>query len=214
VSLLVAAREGVDLMPQLGYRPVNKYLPPRARRASEGDVPAVPKDEALDASQLNPLLRWLDRALSADMHPAFSVIFFTTASGAGFGLFAWLGLLALCNRLPGPTAAWAALLAGALFAIVGLCSSVLHLGKADARLARLQPMAKFLALARGRRRAGDFPAGDRAGHRHPAIALRALRGRAGAAIHTGEIPFTRARPCASPAPACCCYRSRRSPARR
>ena len=31
---------------------------------AEGDVPAVPKDEALDASQLNPLLRWLDRALS------------------------------------------------------------------------------------------------------------------------------------------------------
>jgi hypothetical protein len=64
VSLLVAAREGRDLMPELGYKPVNKYLPPRPRRASEGAVPALPKEEALDASQLNPLLRWLDRALS------------------------------------------------------------------------------------------------------------------------------------------------------
>jgi Fe-S-cluster-containing dehydrogenase component len=64
ISLLVAAREGRDLMPELGYKPVNKYLPPRPRRASEGAVPALPKEEALDASQLNPLLRWLDRALS------------------------------------------------------------------------------------------------------------------------------------------------------
>jgi len=68
VSLLVAAREGVALMPQLGYAPVNRYLPPRPRRASEGDVPAdaiaAPAAEALDAAQLNPLLRWLDRALS------------------------------------------------------------------------------------------------------------------------------------------------------
>jgi hypothetical protein len=34
------------------------------------------------------------------MHPAFSVIFFTTASGAGFGLLAWFGLLALAGGLP------------------------------------------------------------------------------------------------------------------
>ncbi|HVM83539.1 MAG TPA: 4Fe-4S dicluster domain-containing protein, partial [Candidatus Binatia bacterium] len=30
VSLLVEERGGYDLMPELGYRPVNKYLPPRA----------------------------------------------------------------------------------------------------------------------------------------------------------------------------------------
>ncbi len=71
VSLLVAERGGVDLMPSLGYAPVNKYLPQRARRAAEGDVPADPMptathahDAALDPAQLNPLLRWLDRALS------------------------------------------------------------------------------------------------------------------------------------------------------
>ncbi len=66
VSLLVAARGGRDLMPELGYRPVNKYLPPRPRRTREGDVPAdaAPPVEALDAAAINPLLRWLDRALS------------------------------------------------------------------------------------------------------------------------------------------------------
>jgi Fe-S-cluster-containing dehydrogenase component len=69
ISLLVAAREGRDLMPELGYRPVNKYLPPRPRRAAEGEAPASGAGagaaaEALDTTQLNPLLRWLDRALS------------------------------------------------------------------------------------------------------------------------------------------------------
>ena len=32
VSELVATRGGKDLMPELGYRPVNKYLPPRRNR--------------------------------------------------------------------------------------------------------------------------------------------------------------------------------------
>src|ERR1043165_2231998 len=32
VSKLVAAREGYDLMPEMGYKQVNKYLPPRPRR--------------------------------------------------------------------------------------------------------------------------------------------------------------------------------------
>ena len=32
VSKLVAEREGYDLLPQLGYKPVNKYLPPRDKK--------------------------------------------------------------------------------------------------------------------------------------------------------------------------------------
>jgi DMSO reductase anchor subunit len=63
------------------------------------------------------------------MHPAFSVIFFTTASGAGFGLFAWLGFLALADQLPGRLPAGLALVVGAVFAIAGLFSSVAHLGQ-------------------------------------------------------------------------------------
>src|SRR5690606_39474784 len=41
VSKLVARREGVALMPELGYRPVNRYLPPRPRRAGEEVEPAT-----------------------------------------------------------------------------------------------------------------------------------------------------------------------------
>ena len=58
VSQLVAAREGFDLMPEQGTKPVNKYLPPRE------------KDRATAAPALEPVgeadgfLGWLDRALS------------------------------------------------------------------------------------------------------------------------------------------------------
>jgi Fe-S-cluster-containing dehydrogenase component len=64
VSKLVAEREGVDLLPQLGYRPTNKYLPPRARRAGPATAPEAVAEEALDRAALPPVLRWLDRVLS------------------------------------------------------------------------------------------------------------------------------------------------------
>src|SRR3546814_11401316 len=38
ISKLVASRGGIDLMPQLGYQPTNKYLPPRPRRAGGADL--------------------------------------------------------------------------------------------------------------------------------------------------------------------------------
>ncbi|MEO8161257.1 MAG: DmsC/YnfH family molybdoenzyme membrane anchor subunit [Arenimonas sp.] len=63
------------------------------------------------------------------MHPAFSVIFFTSISGAGFGLMAWLGWLAALDQLPSRAAAIVALVLGAVLAAAGLCSSLLHLGK-------------------------------------------------------------------------------------
>ena len=34
------------------------------------------------------------------MHPAYSVILFTTASGAGYGLLFWLGLLRAFDLVP------------------------------------------------------------------------------------------------------------------
>ncbi|GGZ70136.1 hypothetical protein GCM10008101_25480 [Lysobacter xinjiangensis] len=61
VSKLVAERGGVDLMAELGYKPTNKYLPPRPRRAAPAT--AAPA-EALDTAVLPPVLRWLDRVLS------------------------------------------------------------------------------------------------------------------------------------------------------
>ncbi|HEY4560367.1 MAG TPA: 4Fe-4S dicluster domain-containing protein, partial [Lysobacter sp.] len=61
VSKLVAERGGVDLMAELGYKPTNKYLPPRPRRAAAATPPPA---EALDTATLPPVLRWLDRVLS------------------------------------------------------------------------------------------------------------------------------------------------------
>ena len=62
VSQLVAARGGYDLMPEMGYQPTNKYLPPRERPKVNPDTLAESVPTALDIK--NPLLRWLDRALS------------------------------------------------------------------------------------------------------------------------------------------------------
>lgn len=69
------------------------------------------------------------------MHPALSVIFFTTLSGAGYGLLAWLGVsLALLNMrgqsLPALTGVQlAALLLGLVLSTIGLLCSLGHLGK-------------------------------------------------------------------------------------
>lgn len=69
------------------------------------------------------------------MHPALSVIFFTTLSGAGYGLLAWLGVsLALPNlrgQVPQALAGvqLAALLLGLALSTIGLLASLGHLGK-------------------------------------------------------------------------------------
>jgi sulfite dehydrogenase (quinone) subunit SoeB len=60
VSQLVAARGGVELMPELGYKPVNRYLPPRRGRTGG---PAALAPAAADGD-LHPVLRWIDRVLS------------------------------------------------------------------------------------------------------------------------------------------------------
>ena len=62
VSRLAARRGGYDLMPEMGYRPVNKYLPPR-RRAGDG-VPAALPDAAPPPEGGSRFLRWLDARLS------------------------------------------------------------------------------------------------------------------------------------------------------
>jgi DMSO reductase anchor subunit len=63
------------------------------------------------------------------MHPALSVILFTTASGAGYGMLFWLGLLAPLGLLPiaAGFGVVASLVALALVTF-GLMSSTLHLG--------------------------------------------------------------------------------------
>jgi Fe-S-cluster-containing dehydrogenase component len=67
VSRMVADRRGADLLPELGYRPVNKYLPPRPARqaplprAAELTKPAAPAENMSIADRL---ARWADRVLS------------------------------------------------------------------------------------------------------------------------------------------------------
>ena len=62
VSEMVARRGGVDLMPELGYRPVNKYLPPRFDRMAAPMPSALPPEAESEGG--NRLLRWVDRLLS------------------------------------------------------------------------------------------------------------------------------------------------------
>ncbi len=66
------------------------------------------------------------------MHPAYSVILFTTASGAGYGL---LMLLALVGLVHGPaSSAWfgaAAMVLSLGLVTVGLLSSTFHLGRPE-----------------------------------------------------------------------------------
>lgn len=63
------------------------------------------------------------------MHPPISVIVFTTFSGAGYGLLAWLGVYAALGALPADRVFGAVSLALALGSItMGLLSSMLHLG--------------------------------------------------------------------------------------
>ena len=59
VSKLVAERGGFDLMPEMGYQPTNKYLPPRPRR----DAATEPAAALPDASPAGGFLGWLDRVL-------------------------------------------------------------------------------------------------------------------------------------------------------
>src|SRR5712675_2851449 len=66
------------------------------------------------------------------MHPALSIVFFTTASGAGFALLMLLGLGAPLGLLPPSSGfGFAALATAALLAAGGLASSVFHLGRPE-----------------------------------------------------------------------------------
>jgi len=72
VSELVRERGGYDLMPEMGYRPTNKYLPPRPRKTRAADIgapealtPASREGGAGEgADEAGGFWRWVDRALS------------------------------------------------------------------------------------------------------------------------------------------------------
>lgn len=60
VSIKSRERNGQALMPELDYKPVNRYLPPRKKQ----NVCAAPNEEQLDPAELPNALRWLDKILS------------------------------------------------------------------------------------------------------------------------------------------------------
>ena len=74
VSIMVAARGGYDLMPEMATKPVNKYLPPRPKaggaasmEVSSGvDIHALAQSAVQSGSHARPggMLGWLDRALA------------------------------------------------------------------------------------------------------------------------------------------------------
>ena len=66
VSKNVAARGGYDLMPEMGCKPTNKYLPPRERRAAPSGPEPMPSLASMAAGQagLEKLFAWVDKVLS------------------------------------------------------------------------------------------------------------------------------------------------------
>src|SRR5258708_36105801 len=86
------------------------------------------------------------------MHPALSIVFFTTASGAGFALLLLLGLLVPLGLLPpSATFGFAALAVAVVLAAGGLASSVLHLGRPERAWRAFSQWRAFLLS-----RAGGF----------------------------------------------------------
>jgi sulfite dehydrogenase (quinone) subunit SoeB len=69
VSKLVADRGGYDLMPEFGFKPVNKYLPPRPKRdaeaaKTEAAATTAAPEPVTTGSALEKLFAWADRAMS------------------------------------------------------------------------------------------------------------------------------------------------------
>ena len=66
------------------------------------------------------------------MHPAYSVIVFTTASGAGYGLLIWLAIAAALNLVPrDPGLGFFGLGVALALITIGLLTSTAHLGRPE-----------------------------------------------------------------------------------
>jgi DMSO reductase anchor subunit len=66
------------------------------------------------------------------MHPAYSVIVFTTAAGGGYGLLVWLAAAARLELVPrDPLFGFVAIGLGLVLVTVGLLSSTFHLGRPE-----------------------------------------------------------------------------------
>jgi sulfite dehydrogenase (quinone) subunit SoeC len=65
------------------------------------------------------------------MHPALSVIFFSTISGTGYGLWFWWASSLLGHNRDFGIKDYITLAIGALFVISGLLCSTMHLGRKE-----------------------------------------------------------------------------------
>lgn len=57
VSQLVRERGGYTLMPELGYNPTNRYLPPRVTRL-------IPTDDVSKKSLISSVKEWVNKAIT------------------------------------------------------------------------------------------------------------------------------------------------------
>jgi sulfite dehydrogenase (quinone) subunit SoeC len=66
------------------------------------------------------------------MNPTFSVILLTTASGAGYGMLAWLGVLNALRLLPAsPMFGVASIFVALVLSAIGMVASLFHLGRPE-----------------------------------------------------------------------------------
>ena len=158
---LVAERGGYDLMPEMGYTPTNKYLPPRPRQRTPAAparrrqaAPAPPRRRACWAgSSLAALGR--SRAVATRLH-ASRLLRHLLHHGLRRRLRA-AGPARRPRRRSSilPPDRWLRLRRASRWRsaliTVGLLVLDLHLGRPRARLARLLAMAHLLAVARRRR---------------------------------------------------------------
>ena len=93
VSKLVAERGGVALMPELGYAPTNRYLPPRPRCAGDGDgVPRTTRSEPTPAISRNA--GSTDSSNARNRHGRRHPVLVTTTDGfEGRRIVAYKGLV-------------------------------------------------------------------------------------------------------------------------
>lgn len=65
IAKLVSERRGYDLMPEMEYKPTNKYLPPRPRRTDVVFIDGAPRLNPVAPETGDGLLAWVDRMLSS-----------------------------------------------------------------------------------------------------------------------------------------------------